>query len=108
MTYAICFRGVAGAGIYRPERPTLDIGSNQLKGWCRCNLGGGGEPTFEGGADMWAQGAGQLTGGAAWWNLALRFGVKSSRVFWNLLVSVSPWISAIKSDILVHLVIFSR
>jgi hypothetical protein len=25
-----------------------------LKEWCRCNLQGGGEPTFEGEDDMWA------------------------------------------------------
>ena len=50
---------------------------------------------------MWAQGAGQLTGGARRPHLAcpaLRFNVESSQVFWNLLVPVSLWISAIKSD----------
>ena len=41
--------------------------SNQtdLKEQRRCNLGGGGEPTFEGGADRWAQGAGRLAGVAS-------------------------------------------
>ena len=34
-----------------------------LKEWHRCNLGGGGEPTFEGGADRWAHGAGRPAGG---------------------------------------------
>jgi hypothetical protein len=34
--------------------------SNQtnLKEWCRCNLGGGGEPMFKAGADTWSQGDG--------------------------------------------------
>ena len=51
--------------------------------------------------DRWAQGPGGLQvglGGPTCQPLTLRFNVESSRVFWNLLVSVSLWISAIKSD----------
>ena len=35
-----------------------------LNKWRRCNLGGGGEPTYEWGADRWALGASHPTGGA--------------------------------------------
>ena len=29
------------------------LDQTDYKGQCRCNLGGSGEPTFEGGADRW-------------------------------------------------------
>ena len=45
-----------------------------LKERRRCNLGDGGEPTFEGGADRWAQGAGQPTGGAGQPHMAATYG----------------------------------
>ena len=41
--------------------------------------------------------------GPTWRRLILRFGVESSRVFWNLLGLFLLWISMIKSDILIHL-----
>ena len=49
----------------------------------RCNLGGGGEPTFEGGADMWDKGVRRPVGGAGRPHLVashplLRCGVLSS------------------------------
>jgi hypothetical protein len=36
-----------------------------LKGWCRCNLGGGGEPTFEAETDPWIPQASRPSGGAS-------------------------------------------
>ena len=36
---------IGGSVNYGPSDQT------NLKGWCRCNLGGGGEMTFEGEAD---------------------------------------------------------
>ena len=68
----------------------------------RCNLGGGGEPTQQRGADRCALEAGRPTGGVGRC-LALRFSVVSSRVFQNLLGLFLLWISVIKSDIQVHL-----
>ena len=76
---------MVGAGIYSPERQTCALGSNRLKGWRRCNLGGGGEPTFEGGADMWAQGVGRPVGGASWAHLAASAPLLWHGVLLNLL-----------------------
>ena len=75
---------VAGDGIYSLERPTWALGSNRLKGWHTCNLGGSGEPTFEGGVDMWAQGVGQPLGGASrphMSEIGIHFGDSPSGVF---------------------------
>ena len=36
------------------------LDQTDLKERRRCNLGGDGEPTFDGGADRWAQGPGGL------------------------------------------------
>ena len=47
-----------------------------LKEWRRCNLGGGGEPTFEGGADRWGTQASCPIGGKP---LVVFLGVVSSR-----------------------------
>jgi hypothetical protein len=53
-----------------------------LKEWCICNLQGGGEPTFEGEDDMWAQGAGWHAGGASLLpSTAMCCFLVSSRVF---------------------------
>ena len=57
-------------------------------------------------ADSGLQGPGGLQVGSAgptWHPLSLRLSVESSQVFWNLLVSVSLQISAINSDMQVHL-----
>ena len=59
---------------------------------------------------MWVLGGEQHKGGPAGptgWHLTLYFSVESSRVFWNLLVSVSPWISMILFDDLILLDGFS-
>ena len=51
---------MVGAGIYRPKHEPSD--QTDLNGWRRCNLGGGGEPTFEGGADRWGPQASRPAG----------------------------------------------
>ena len=55
---------VAGAGIYRPECLSEPLDQTDLKEWRRCNLGGGGEPTFKAEADWWDPQAGRPTSGA--------------------------------------------
>ena len=60
------------------------LDQTNLKERHRCNLGGDGELTFEGGVDRWAQGAGRPAGGAdrpTWQPPALRFGGLPSEVF---------------------------
>jgi hypothetical protein len=41
---ALCLRGVR-AWLYSPKLATCALGSNRLKKWQRCILGGGGKPT---------------------------------------------------------------
>ena len=53
-----------------------------LKGWRRCNLGGGGEPTYEAEADWWNHWASRPVGGAGWPHMS------SSRGFFGLPFSV--------------------
>ena len=52
--------GRGGQGLVYIGQSVNSGSSNQtdLKERRRCNLGGGGEPTFEGGTDRWAQGGG--------------------------------------------------
>ena len=55
-----------------------------LKGWCRCNLGGGGEPTFKAEADRWTQRLGGLGVGPpspTWQPIRVYFGGEPPRVF---------------------------
>ena len=44
-----------------------------LKERCRCTLGDGGEPTFKGGVDRWAQGTEWPIGGAEWPHMAATY-----------------------------------
>ena len=58
-----------------------------LKGWRRCNLGGGGEPTFEGGADRWGHWADRPAGGAGRPHMSCSQGLLLWVAFWCLLES---------------------
>ena len=58
-----------------------------LKEQCRCILGGGGELTFEGGSDRWAQGAEWPAGGADQPHMAAMCPLLQWFAFWSLLES---------------------
>ena len=71
-----------------------------LKERRRCNLGGGGEPTFEGGADRWAQGAGRPAGGVGRPHMAATYPLLWWFAFYSLLESSHVGFIADKCDLL--------
>ena len=71
-----------------------------LKERRRCDLGGGGEPTFEGGADRWAQVAERPAGGADWPHMATTCPPLRWFALWSLLESSHAGFAADKRDLL--------
>ena len=61
------------------------LDQTDLKERRRCNLGGGGEPTFEGGADRWALGTRRPAGGAGRPHMAAPRGLLRWVAFWCVL-----------------------
>ena len=71
-----------------------------LKERRRCNLGGGGEPTFEGGADRWAQGGGRPVGGASQPHMVATYPLLRWFAFWSHLESSHVGFAVDKHDLL--------
>ena len=71
-----------------------------LKERRRCNLGGGAEPRFEGGADRWAQGARRPASGAGWPHMAATCPPLRWFAFWSLLESSYVGFATDKRDLL--------
>ena len=71
-----------------------------LKEQRRCNLGGGGEPTFEGGANRWAQGARRPIGGASQPHMEATYPPLRWFAFWSLLESSHANFATDKRDLL--------
>ena len=61
------------------------LDQTNLKERRRCNLGGGGEPTFEAEADWWDPRAGWPTSGADWPHMVAPQGLLRWRASWSLL-----------------------
>ena len=76
------------------------LDQTDLKEWRRCNLGGSGEPTFEGGADRWAQGAGWPAGGASRPHMVAICPPLRWFAFWSLLESSHAGFAVDKRDLL--------
>ena len=95
-----CYR--EGVGLLYIGRGINSGPSDQtdLKERRRCNLGGGGEPTFEGGPNRWAQGAGRTAGGADRPHMVATCPPLRWFAFWSLLESSHIGFAMDKRDLL--------